>query len=310
MQIAERFTKIENHSFNIEIANAFFKAFFEQILSTYNFNLLGMTGFGWTISCFALFYIFATFSGKYFSQRNLYIGLVLFFSTLIYLILLLVFYLTNFSEYEARSLASFARYVGTWYQGLFLAIVLMILSELRLNKDEFLGRTIPSSNLKFKIGSFCVFIVVLTSLSSIYPYTVMTKSNQYKGSDVRVNYNQIKSKIKSAEIPDQSKVWIISQNSSGFDYYILRYEMINLNFGEAPWSLGINDDGTDSFTDADMTIAKWSTELRKYDYVILYTISENFNAEFSSIFESGVAEQSSVYKIRKTMGTVSLVMVR
>lgn len=310
--IASQFSDPDKRDFNVEIANGFFRAFRDQNLSPLNYNLLGMTGFRWTISCILFFLIWATLSGRTNSQRNLHIGLTLFFTTGIYLILLIILYLTWFSENEARSLASFTRYVGAWYQGLFFAIVLLILSELKFNLKELTNASkiaITLPNLKLQMGSFLAFIVMLTSLSSIYTYVEMIKSNQFKGKDTRVIYDPIKAKIKAAKIPDQSKVWIVSQHSSGFDYYVLRYEMINLKFGNAAWSIGKPYDGSDIWTDNAMTGLIWANELRQYDYVILYATDESFNDEFSGVFDSGIIESNSVYKVSSKSEKVILTKV-
>ena len=310
--IASQLLDVENKSFNVDITNGFYRAFFDQNLSPLNYNLLGMTGFRWTISCFLFFLIWAIFSGRTNFKRNLSIGFTLFFTTGIYLVLLIVLYLTWFSENEARSLASFTRYVGAWYQGLFFAIVLLILYEFKFNLKEFLEERKEAnvaSNLKLQLGSFLVFTVLITSLSSIYTYMEMLKSNQFRGNDIRATYEPIKEKIRAAKIPDQSKVWIISQNSSGFDYYVLRYEMINLKFGDAAWSIGTPYDESDIWTDARISVTQWSQELRDYEYVILYASSESFNEEFSTIFDSGIVEPGTVYKVVKSTQSVSLVNV-
>jgi len=310
--IASQLLDVENKTFNVEITKGFYRAFFDQNLSPLNYNLLGMTGFRWTISCLLFFLIWAIFSGRTNFKRNLSLGFTLFFTTGIYLVLLIVLYLTWFSENEARSLASFTRYVGAWYQGLFFAIVLLILSEFKFNLKEFFEErkeTNVASNLKLQIGSFLVFTVLLTSLSSIYTYMEMLKSNQFRGNGVRATYEPIKEKIMATKIPDQSKVWIISQNSSGFDYYVLRYEMINLKFGDAAWSIGTPYDESDIWTDARISATQWSQELRDYDYVVLYANSESFNEEFSTIFESGTVEPGNVYQVIKNPEGVSLVKV-
>lgn len=310
--IASQFSDPDNRDFNVEVAKRFFRAFHDQNLSPLNYNLLGMTGFRWTIACILFFIIWANLSGRINSRRNLQVGLTLFFTTGIYLILLIISYLTWFSENEARSLASFTRYVGTWYQGLFFAIVLLILSEFKFNLNDLsdAGKTeIAMPNVKLQMGSFLAFVVMITSLSSIYSYSVMVRSNPLRGEEIRVIYDPIKAKIKAAKIPDHSKVWIISQHNSGFDYYVLRYEMINLKFGNSAWSIGKPYDDSDIFTDNTMTDSIWANELRQYDYVILYSTNESFNDEFSGVFDSGISESNSVYKVVKEPEKVILTKV-
>ena len=310
--IASQFSDPDNRDFNVDVAKRFFRAFRDQFLSPLNYNLLEMTGFRWTIACILFFIIWANLSGRINFRRNLQVGLTLFFTTGIYLILLVILYLTWFSENEARSLASFTRYVGAWYQGLFFAIVLLILSEIKFNLNDLSNARkteITLHNLKLQIGSFLAFVVMITSLSSIYTYSVMIRSNPLRGEEIRVIYDPIKAKIKAAKIPDNSKVWIISQHDSGFDYYVLRYEMINLKFGNTAWSIGKPYDDSDIFTDKTMTSSTWANELRQYDYVILYSTTKSFNDEFSGVFDSGTSESNSVYKVVKEPEKVTLTKV-
>ena len=311
--VASQFSNPDNRDFNAEITKGFFKAFLDQNLSPLNYNLLDMTGFRWTIACMLFFLFWIVLNGQTNYRKNLHVGLTLFFTTGIYLILLIVLYLTWFSENEARSLASFTRYVGAWYQGLFFGFVLLILSELKFNLGELTNARkaeIPLRNQKLQMGGFLAFIVMITSLTSIYSYMEMIKSNQFRGKEARVIYDPIRAKIKAAKIPDQSKVWIISQYSSGFDYYVLRYEMINLKFGNAAWSIGKPYDDSDIWTDSTITASRWVNELQQYDYVILYATSESLNEEFSSVFNSGIIEPNSVYKVLQEPENLVLVKVQ
>ena len=311
--VASQFTDPDNRDLNVEITKGFFKAFLDQDLSPLNYNLLNMTGLRWTISCMLFFLIWIVLNEQTNYRKNLHVGVTLLFTTGIYLILLVVLYLTWFSENEARSLASFTRYVGAWYQGLFFGLVLLILSELKFNSDELTNANKTetlSPNQKLQMGSFLAFIVMLTSLTSIYSYMEMIKSNQFRGKEARVIYDPIKATIKAAKIPDQSKVWIISQYSSGFDYYVLRYEMINLKFGDAAWSIGKPYDDSDIWTDSTMTAPKWANELKHYDYVILFATSESFNEDFSGVFDSGIIEPNSVYKVLQEPESLILVKVQ
>jgi hypothetical protein len=85
--------------------------------------------------------------------------------------------------------------------------------------------------------------------------------------------------------------------------------MINLKFGNAAWSIGKPYDASDIWTDKSMTAPKWAEELRQYDFVILYANTKSFNEEFSGLFDSGIIEPNSVYKVLKNTENTSLVKV-
>jgi hypothetical protein len=132
------------------------------------------------------------------------------------------------------------------------------------------------------------------------------RSDQFTGVQKRWPFIPVKVAIESAKMPEESKVWIIAQHTVGFEYYVLRYEMLDAQFGKVPWSIGSPYGDEDIWTDPNRDSEKWSQELRDYDYVVLYKTTESFNNEFGSLFEAGIIDSNSVYKVVKTESDVSL----
>jgi hypothetical protein len=223
-------------------------------------------------------------------------------------------YLTVFSESEATGLASFQRYIATWYQGIFFAIVVLILSEFNFG-DFFKINSLANTNSRFpnnkmRISILLITFMALSTLSTIGHYVDYLRSPQNKGSDVRVAFAPMVNAIKAAKIPEGSKVYIITQHTVGFEYYVLRYEMVGAQFGKNAFSIGFPYGEGDAWTDPTMGAEKWSMTLRDYDFVVLYNTTDRFNEEFSSLFESGVGEPNSVYKINKLANSVVLSKVK
>jgi hypothetical protein len=135
---------------------------------------------------------------------------------------------------------------------------------------------------------------------------IFLRTDQFKGLQYRAPFIPVKDAISAANIPDQSKVWIIAQHSVGFEYYVLRYEMLDQQFGEVSWSIGSPNGEGDIWTDSQITAQSWSQELREFDYVVLYSASEQFYNEFGSFFELGIIDTNSVYRVVKTESEVSL----
>jgi hypothetical protein len=135
---------------------------------------------------------------------------------------------------------------------------------------------------------------------------ILLRTDQFKGIQYRTPFEPVLKAINVADIPKGSQVWIIAQHTVGFEYYVLRYEMIDAKFGTVSWSIGSPDGDGDIWTDSAQTAQTWSQELRNFDYVVLYSASEGFYTEFGSIFESGIIDTNSVYKVIENDGTVSL----
>ena len=164
-------------------------------------------------------------------------------------------------------------------------------------------------NTRKQLSLFLVAFVGITMLSSIHNYMNMLGVSQTQGSEVRKPFVPVVEAIKNANMPMQSKVYIVAQHTVGFEYFVLRYEMVGMKFGQVPWSMGSPFGDTDIWTDPTWDNKKWSNELLGFDYVVLYKTTEGFNTEFGSLFESGVVESDSVYRVVRSVDGVSLAKV-
>ena len=161
-------------------------------------------------------------------------------------------------------------------------------------------------SIRQQVSLLLVALLALVSFSSIMNSIIFLRTDQFKGLQYRAPFIPVKDAISTANIPEQSKVWIIAQHSVGFEYYVLRYEMSDLQFGTVPWSIGSPNGDGDIWTDSQMTVQSWSQELREFDYVVLYSASEQFYDEFGPLFEYGIIDTNSVYKVVKNENDVTL----
>jgi hypothetical protein len=264
----------------------------------------------WTIICGIFFVIWAMLSGRRNRRRNIFIGIALAIATFGYFGIILFSYLTVFGPGEAVGLASYDRYIGTWYQGVFFALVILIVSKFSLAKYfeqvAHSGEVGISLSIRKQVSVFLIAFIGVATLSSVHNYMLMLSVSTTQGSEVRKSFTPVLEAIANADMPRQSKVYIISQHTVGFEYYVLRYEMLDAKFGKVPWSIGSPFGDGDIWTDPNWDAKKWEQELRDYDYVVLYKTTESFNNEFGSLFESGIVDPNSVYQIVKTEDTVSL----
>ena len=242
--------------------------------------------------------------------RNISIGVTLLITTAGYFGLILISYLTVFGPGEAANLASYGRYIGTWYQGLLLFITFLILAELSFVKffdtTDIDNTQNEYAKIRRQVSLYLVAFLVLISFSSIMNSIILLRTDQFKGQQYRTPFEPIVKAIDMADIPKGSKIWIIAQHTVGFEYYVLRYEMIDAKFGTVPWSIGSPNGKGDIWTDSDYTAQTWAEELNGFDYVLLYSASENFYTEFGALFESGIVDTNSIYKVEKGDGSISL----
>jgi len=295
-----------------QISSDFISAFFgENLRPGYS---VPMSSVYWTLVCGAFFLTWALLNGKQSTSRDIAIGVTLLITTAGYFGLILYTYLTVFGPGEAAGLASYGRYISTWYQGVFFAVVILILSKFSLEKFLYtsVNQDLYKEILKIRrnVSLFILVFIGVAVLSSLHNYMVMLGVSKDQGSVARESFIPIKEAIKEAQIPQHSKVYIIANHTIGFEYYVLRYEMAGMRFGQVPWSIGEPYGSSDYWTDPAWDAEKWSQELRAFDYVVLYSTTESFNTEFGSLFESGVVDPNTVYRVIKTEDTVSLSKVR
>lgn len=304
--VPSRFRSSGRDEFAAEVTSKFISALFQTEL---NKSSLSMPASMWTFTCIGFFVIWMYLNGRHNIRRNLAIGLTFLLSGAGYLALILNSYLTVFVEVEAIGLASFQRYISAWYQGVFFAIVILILSEL-IFEEELKSNLLANPNNKMRISILLITFMVLSTISSIGNYVNLLRAPQYNGSEVREPFAPMIKKIRAAKIPDGSKVYIITQHTVGFEYYVLRYEMVGAKFGTNAFSIGSKNGEDDIWTEPTMGAEKWAKTLRDYDFVVLYITTESFNQEFSSLFENGVVEPVTVYKIEELTNTVVLTKIK
>jgi hypothetical protein len=293
------------------VISNFVNAFFTTDLNPYYAAFL--SPLRWTIVCGIFFVIWAMLNGRINLKRNIAIGVTLLITTAGYFGIILYSYLTVFGPGEAAGLASYSRYISTWYQGLFFAIVILILSEFSLEKYLDSTTTIRAQADSFKarkkVSLFLVAFIGVATLSSVHNYILMLSVSSTQGSEVRKQFVPVLKAIDKADMPEQSQVFIIAEHTVGFEYYVLRYEMADMKFGKVPWSIGSTYGEGDIWTDPSWDVRKWSGALRSYDYVVLYRTTESFNREFGSLFKSGDIVSESVYRVVKNADQVSLLKV-
>jgi hypothetical protein len=285
-----------------EAISTYISAFFQTQLPS---STLAMPSRTWTIICAILFVIWISLDGYQNRKQNIFIGFTLAITTIGYFCVIFLSYLTVFTPGEAAALASYDRYIATWYQGVFFAIVLLILTEfssiheVEVNSVNDLTSTHPKK--KSQVGIFLIAVIAISSISTPNHYIDMLRAPQYKGIESRAQFEPMLAAIEAAEIPEGAKVYIITQHKVGYEYFALRYEMIYAQFKPVAFSIGSPyAESGDAWTDPTVDAEKWSKTLLDFDYVVLYNSTESFVNEFSSLFKDGIVEESSVYKVVKS----------
>lgn len=204
---------INNQEGDIKADNIIFRTYLKLVGMT---NRPGLSVLGWLLVFTLLFGLIAycqkpqarIFSfAQYFS---LLIGL------LIYLFFHLLAYMYYFSEYEGVNLASMDRYVSSYFLG--LALVTLSLAAILLRDN-------PKNKL-FKLGFGLVFIYLLIFHTPAFgrlviPPSLMAKSTTLVRDETRPFSAEI-----NANTEENSKIWLIYQNTKGWECMMVRYDIV------------------------------------------------------------------------------------
>ncbi len=205
-----------------------------------------------------------------------------------YMCSMLFLYLFTFSADEAVKVASFERYIGTYF-GVAVAVLMVAFFYCLPEKCNW--------------GVAAVSVVlVLTSHLPIYKAIVTATpicSAVYESGPLDEKYQWIKKEALEQYDPEQIKIYFAHPDDPGFWCYVCLY-------GLTPYHIqDVRTYGTGSFT-SDKTKAEWEEELLEgnFTHVLVNVTNANFESRFSGLFQ-GKAE-SGLFEIIKIDGQIKL----
>ncbi len=214
---------------------------------------------------------------------------------------LLVLYLFRFVEYEAVRLASYERYLGTYWAGiaLFVALITIWLVAGSASSQTTNGsKTNTESMAELVIAG--VVVVGLFVLSPVQKLGEFFANPHGYSSQVRAQFEPVIEQARDAGIETGDKVWIIAQHTTGFEYWVLRYSFMENETNSGFWSLGSKADENDVWT-SEQSAPDWAEKLRDFDFVVVFRQSSSFQSEFAPLFKSPAeVKDSTVFAVDKT----------
>lgn len=219
----------------------------------------------------------------------------------LYVIGMLVMYMFKFTEYEAVHLASFSRYINTYLQGIFISIAMIVITESH--------RIYINSQLMnlFKLG----LIVLLTLFTPITSITdILLRKEVELSVNFRAPYQIYIHKFDALSIEPDSKIWIISQHTTGLDYWVLQYELLQYKVNpKFTWSLGEKSSKEDIWT-LDLSVDDWAKQLYDYSYVLICKTDDSFKNRYKTLFQNESSIQANtIYKVEKDGKNIQLIRV-
>ena len=204
---------------------------------------------------------------------------------IIYVLFMLCIYLFALPEHEGRNLASYSRYMSTF----FIAGFIFILAYLTEKKN--------------KTGVVVLLVVAFLSTN------VISYLNPIPNKQVIIPNEIIKTgEFLQEKLKENERVYVIYQNTDGYDFNLLRFQIAPIRTNLLwEWSLGKPYSETDYFT-YNISKETWVKKLIKenYDYVYFAKVDDQFMNKYGSLFIDKSKEelQNSLYKVKKNKNRV------
>jgi hypothetical protein len=217
-----------------------------------------------------------------------------------YLYTLHFLYLNIFTKGEALGLVSFDRYVATYFAGLAIYVSYKVFENLSES----------GSTLKMESVSVLWIIMLLlqSNPSNLISYFV---APNYESDIMRNGFAAESWKISEMNFSAKDRVWIITQHSVGFEFFLMQYEILPAKVGKIPFSIGTPSSEGDIWTDASYTAQKWDKALEDFDYVFLQKVTDSFIDDFGQLFQDvSDIKTPAIYRVNHGQNGNTLEKVR
>lgn len=214
---------------------------------------------------------------------------------LTYTVGLMILYFFRFGEYEAVNLASFSRYLGTFWAGVAVFVTAMFVAAMAKQQDK-----------KLLIGFSATWLVFAMLVAPVGNFAALAANPGASSNQLRAQFYPLAKQAELAGIGKGSKVWIIAQHTSGFEYWVYRYMILQAHANPGSWSIGEKSGDGDIWTTG-MTKDEWTSQLRQYDFVVVLAVNERFIADFGGIFaDLKQLNETNTFKVVKSDQSVTL----
>lgn len=219
---------------------------------------------------------------------------VIVISFVLYSLSLQVAYLTQFSLKEAVNHASFERYINSFFLGITVLLISIILDKFEEN----------NKNIKFKYLILTLAILIITPLNVISEATITSGITNVMKRNALLEVSSQAEMIKE-KLNKEDRIYVVNQESDQTpSLWQLKYFLIPEI--EIEKTIKINKEVVETFTEQGF-IEEWKNILSTdYDYVYIYATDEYFNSLTKELFEEEIKEKT-IYKVQKENGKVKLV---
>ena len=251
------------------------------------------------IAFFILYIIGITILYKIIDDRNKEkfknIQIIFIVGLIIYVVFLQLAYLTKFSMQESLTHASLERYINTFFLGIIVLVISVIIDKIEEN----------TKNIKIKYILLTLIILIIT------PLNIITDATIASGATNIIKKNQLKEVANQAEIikeklNKEDRIYIINQESHEkastwqLKYYLIPQIELKTTMRFSKELESVYEEGK--------ILEEWKNILyNDYDYVYIYVTDKYFNELAKDLFDNEEVEEKTIYKIEKENNNIKLI---
>ncbi|MDL2225389.1 hypothetical protein LJC20_04205 [Eubacteriales bacterium OttesenSCG-928-M02] len=207
-----------------------------------------------------------------------------------YSFVMLLTYLFGFSEFEGTNLASFDRYLLTYWYAIFVLTFML-----------FLFITINRFKDKVGCGETYILAALIGMWVILYPtsylWNIMIPSRNELAAELRSDVTFIEDNT----VPDEG-VFIVSQGTVGLEQFMFSYYLMPQKINNDYYSIG-DDYFDDDVWTKDVTPEIWLEQIAGYEYVYFDKVDDNFISHCGMLFpEDANISEGQLYKITPATG--------
>lgn len=200
-----------------------------------------------------------------------------------------VLYMFSFWDYDAVRLASMNRFLNIVFLSSWMLIIILCIHAVSVWTTD-------------RAQTVCVLsaLLVITPMKDIL--SVVSGVNVRKSVSIRKPYEPLNELIQKY-CDGNDRIFFISQDDSGFDYWVTRFNARPNVINSGVWAIGKSDYEGGLYT-YDYTPEEWQQILIKdYNYVALYALNDYFYEHYAVLFEDPTQiSENALYRIDRKSG--------
>lgn len=197
-------------------------------------------------------------------------GFIMISGSIAYAFVMMLLYIFNFGFYEGPILASYVRYLNTYWMACLVLILMIFINSFALIDESKSTKRLLIGLLILILGFYNKF-----NLAELTPAITPNTNIQEFNNDIEIIRNHT----------DQvGSVFIVVQKTNGYPTNILRYHLTPQRVNSSYYSLG-KPYGDQDFWTANISVEELSIILKDYEYVYLMSVDDQFRYTYNELFE-------------------------